>query len=81
MCLGTNFMCWCPDLPCFLSDNSDEEFGCKNNNQKKYTHQSKAIIGKESRLRIIWKVLKQSKQMIVHLQEKKPYAFTKKIHD
>ena len=45
MYLGTDFLCWFPDLPSFLSGNAEEGFGSKSNNQKKSIHQAKDIIG------------------------------------
>ena len=38
-------------------------------------------LGKKVGQEIFEKILEQSKEVIVQLQRKKPYAFTEKVHD
>ena len=44
MYLGTDFLCWFPNLPRFLSGNAEEGFGSKSDNQKNLSTKPKTSL-------------------------------------
>ena len=71
MYIGNDFLCWCPHLPRFLSDDTEEGFGSTNDNQKLFIHQDKSIMGNKVVKKIFEKYRNKPKKCFCILKNKK----------